>query len=108
MNPTLFQIGAAIVMVAVTFALLVWFLKYWRATSERRLMRMLKRAGVDPEIATPGDTEAFIDNVRSRCRKCMSEDLCERWLAGKVEGENTFCPNARIFSILARTTNQTS
>jgi len=105
MDPTLFQIGVAIVMVAVIFTLLAWFLRYLRATSERRLMRMLKRAGVDPEIATQGDSEAIIiNNVRSRCRKCMSEDLCERWLAGEVEGENTFCPNARIFGLLAKTT----
>ena len=90
MNPTLFQIGVAIVMVAVIFTLLAWFLRYLRATSERRLMRMLKRAGVDPEIATQiatqGDSGAIINNVRSRCRKCMSEDLCERGLAGEVEG----------------------
>ncbi len=108
MNSTLFQIGIAIVMVAVFFTLLVWFIKYWRAASERRMMRMLKRAGVDPEIATQGDTEAIINDVRSRCRKCMSEDLCERWLAGEVEGENTFCPNTRIFRNLTRTTGHTA
>ena len=102
MNSTLFQIGVAIAMVAVIFTLLAWFLKHWRARSERRLLGMLKRAGVDPEIATRGDTEAIINDVRNRCQKCMSEDLCERWLAGEVEGENTFCPNARIFGILKR------
>ncbi len=104
MNPTLSQIGGAIVMVTVSIALLVWFLRYLGATSERRLMRMLKRAGVNPEIAAQDDTEGIIKDVRSRCRKCRFEDLCERWLAGEVEGENTFCPNARIFSILTRTT----
>jgi len=100
MDPTLFQIGAAIVMVAVSVAILVWFIRYLRVTSERRLMLMLKRTGVDPEIIAQGDTETIFKDVRSRCRKCQSEDLCERWLAGEVEGGNAFCPNARIFSIL--------
>lgn len=104
MNPTLLQIEVAIVMVAVSVALLVWFLSYLGVTSEKRLMRMLKHAGVNPEIAAQGNTEAIIKDVRSRCRKCPYEDLCERWLAGEVKGGNTFCPNARIFSTLTRTT----
>ncbi len=108
MNPTLFQIGLAIVMVAVIVALLVWFLRYKGASSKRRMMRMLRRAGVDPEIAAHGDTEAIIKDIRSRCRKCQSEALCERWLAGEVGGENTFCPNARLFSNLTRTTGHTA
>ncbi len=87
-------------MVAVIVALLVWFARYLGASSERRMMRMLMRAGVDPDIAARGDKEAIIEDIRSRCRKCQAEDLCERWLAGKIEGKNTFCPNAQIFSAL--------
>jgi hypothetical protein len=102
MSPTLFEIGVAIVMLAVIVALFVWFAKYLRASSERRMTRMLTRAGVDPDIAARGDKAAIIEDVRRRCQKCQAEDLCERWLAGKVEGENTFCPNAQIFSALAR------
>ncbi len=97
MNSSLFEIGAAMVMVAVGVALVLWFWKYLAATSERRMMRMLTSAGVDPEIAKRGDTEAIIQDVRSRCRNCRSEDLCDSWLDGKVEGDNSFCPNAEIF-----------
>jgi hypothetical protein len=100
MSPTLFEIGVALVMVAVIIALLVWFARYLGASSERRMMRMLMRAGVDRDVAARGDKEAIIEDIRSRCRKCRSEALCERWLAGKIEGENTFCPNAQIFSAL--------
>jgi hypothetical protein len=100
MSPTLFEIGVALVMVAVIGALLVWFARYLGASSEGRMLRMLMRAGVDPEIAARGDKQAIIEDIRSRCRKCQAEALCERWLAGKVEGENTFCPNARIFGAL--------
>ena len=40
--------------------------------------------------------------VRDRCRHCASEDYCERWLEGEVQGENQFCPNARVFRLLAK------
>jgi hypothetical protein len=106
MNPTLFEIGAAIFMVAVSVALVVWFLRYQAAAAGRRMMQMLTRAGVDPEVARRGDTEAIIQDVRSRCVRCRSEALCDRWLAGKVEGDNSFCPNAQIFRILTSTTGR--
>ena len=106
MNPTLFEIGIALFMVAVCVALLVWFLRYTEAASERRMMQMLTRAGVDPEVARHGDTEAIMQDVRSRCGKCRAEDLCDRWLAGKVEGDNSFCPNAQIFRNLTTTTGR--
>ena len=106
MIPTLLEIGAAIIMLAVSIALIVWFLRYLAAVSGRRMMQMLTRAGVDPEVAKHGDTEAIIQDVRGRCSKCRAEDLCDRWLAGKVEGDNSFCPNAQIFRILTRTTGR--
>jgi hypothetical protein len=104
MNPTLFEIGAAIIMVAVSIALIVWFLSNLAAASGTRMMHMLARAGVDPEVAKRGDSEAILQDVRDRCLKCRCEDWCDRWLAGKVEGDNSFCPNAPIFPRLTRTT----
>ena len=104
MNPTLFEIGVATFMVAVSVALIVWFSRYMASTSGRRVMRMLTRAGVDPEVAGHDDSEAIMQTVRSRCRRCPSEGLYDRWFAGKVEGDNSFCPNAQIFRILGRTT----
>ena len=106
MNPTLFEIGVAIFMVAVSVALVVWFSRYLAAASGRRMMHMLTSAGVDPEVASHGDTEAIMQDVRSRCGKCRFEDLCDRWLAGKVEGDNSFCPNAQIFRVLTRTSGR--
>ena len=103
MNTTLFQIGVALVMIVVSVALIVWFFKYTAAASGRRMIRMLARAGVDPEVARSGDTEAIMRDVQSRCRRCQSEALCERWLAGKVEADNSFCPNAQIFRSLTKT-----
>ena len=108
MNPTLFEIGVAMIMVAVSVALVVWFSRYMTAASGRRMTHMLMRAGVDPEVAKQGDTEAIVQDVRSRCQRCRSEDLCDRWLAGKVEGDNSFCPNAQIFRLLTRTSGRTA
>ena len=108
MNPTLFEIGVAILMVTVIVALVVWLSRNMAAISARRRMNMLARAGVDPEIARHGDNEAIMRDVRSRCGKCRSEDLCVRWLAGSVEGDNDFCPNAQIFRSLTGTAGRTA
>ena len=108
MNPTLFEIEVAVLMLAVSVALVVWFSRYVAADSERRMMHMLTRAGVDPEVAWHGDTEVILQDVRRRCGRCRSEDLCDRWLAGKVEGDNSFCPNAQIFRTLTRTSAATA
>lgn len=100
MNPTTLEITVAIVMLAVSLGLVVCFVRYMWANSERRMMRMLKHAGLDPEIATHPDTAAIIKEVRHRCRKCQSEGFCERWLAGEEKGYPAFCPNARVFAYL--------
>lgn len=95
MNPSLFEIGAAIAMVTVSIALVVWFSRDMAAASERRMTRMLAHAGADLEIA--GRRDGIMRDVRGRCRRCRCEDLCERWLDRKVDGGNEFCPNAPIF-----------
>lgn len=97
MTSTLFEIGVAIFMVTAGIALVVWFSRDIAAASGRRMMNMLAHAGVAANVASHGDNGAVMREVRSRCGKCRSEDLCDRWLAGKVEGDNDFCPNAQIF-----------
>ncbi len=67
------------------------------------MMRMLRRVGLDPEIATLRDTKAIMKEVRSRCGKCPKEGLCEDWLEGEVKGKNVFCPNAPVFDLLHET-----
>ena len=89
-------------MVAASIALVAWFFRDMAAASVRRMTSMLAHAGMDPEGASHGDTGAVMRDVRSRCRRCRSEDLCDRWLVGGVEGDNGFCPNAQIFRELTR------
>ncbi len=113
MTPTLFEamfeINVAIVMVAVSVALLVWFQGRLAAASARRTMGMMTRVGLNPGIAALGDprTKAIIKEVRQRCGRCPREDYCERWLAGKLKGDSAFCLNARTFRILAGTSGPT-
>lgn len=101
MNPTPLEIGVALFMLAIVVTLFVWFSRFLSASSGRRMVRMLARAGVNPDIIARGDKQAVIEDIRRRCKKCQAEDQCERWLAGKAEGDNSFCPNARIFGALA-------
>jgi hypothetical protein len=99
----MFEIGVAVVMVAVSVGLIVWFLRYMASASRSRMMQMLVHAGVDPEVVKHGGTQPIIKDVQSLCLRCRVEGLCDRWLAGKVEGDHSFCPNAQIFRTLTKT-----
>jgi hypothetical protein len=101
MDPT--QISVAIIMVGIAAACFVWLQSSMAAASAKRMMGMVKRVGLDIGTAALGepDTMAIGKEVRRRCRRCPREALCERWLAGKVEGSNTFCPNAEALRVLA-------
>jgi len=102
MSMSLFQIITAIIMAGATVALFVTFRKYVAAASERRMLTMLESVGLDPAIASSGNTEAIMKEVRQRCRTCETEAVCERWLAGDEHGNNVFCPNAKVFDALKR------
>ena len=93
------QISAAIIMVGLIAACFVWLQSSMAAASARRMMGVMKRIGLDPWTIRRGDPQTMTigKQLRRRCRRCSREALCERWLAGKVEGGNTFCPNAETF-----------
>ena len=101
MNPSLVEFGVAAFMAAVSISLVAWFARDLAAVSVGRMTRMLARAGVDPQAAGRGDTGAIMREARRRCRGCRTEALCDRWLAGKAEGDNDFCPNAEVFRRLS-------
>ncbi len=102
MDPTLFQFYVAIFMVAVIGALFIWFLQSEADASTRRITGMMMRAGFNPGVATLGHRRAGVvpKLARRRCGKCPREDYCDRWLAGDVESDNKFCPNAGVFRAL--------
>ena len=97
------QIVVALVMVAAIVFIFMWFQTSQATASARRRLAMMRRVGLDPGPAMligPG-AAALRKEVRRRCQSCPREDLCDRWLAGEVEGGNAFCPNARVFHDLA-------
>lgn len=78
--------------------------------TERRMMHMMARNGLDPGIAASsavdadgidGRTRAIIEAARRRCEDCSAEDHCDEWLAGRAPGDDAFCPNAPTFRELA-------
>jgi hypothetical protein len=108
MGPT--EISVAIIMVGVAVAIIVWLLSSQATASTRRMMGMMTRFGLNPGTVTLGDTQTtvIIKEARRRCRRCPREGLCDRWLAGKVKGDNTFCPNAQTFRILTEASGRAS
>ena len=107
MNPTVFEISVAIIILVVSVAMLLRFKRYRAAASTSRMIDMMSYFALDPEIGTNDDpqTEAIMKEVRQRCRKCQAKDVCEQWLVGRINGRSTFCPNARTYRMLARTAN---
>ena len=100
MDITSTQIIAAIVMVGLGLALVIAYRAYLARNSERRMLSMIDSLGLDPEIVSDPELGTIMGEVRQRCKGCTSEDVCERWLRGDEEGDNAFCPNARVFEIL--------
>ena len=99
---TPFELITTITMLAVTATLLMLFFRYKRRAARSRRTRMMSRLGLDPGIGVHGGmrTQALMNDVRRRCSRCASEDLCERWLADDVAGDNRFCPNAHVFDTI--------
>jgi len=89
-------------MIAVAFVLIMMFRKSEAAHSTRRMMSMMRRFSLDPGLIRYGDRKIkeTLTVARQRCVKCRAEGFCERWLAGKVEGKNDFCPNVGTFQSL--------
>jgi len=102
MNISLLQLIAATAMVGAAVTLFFVYRNYLAANSKRRMLAMLKSIGIDPVIAASGNMHTLMAEVRQRCQSCASEDVCERWLAGEADGDNEFCPNSRVFSILKK------
>ena len=90
-------------MIGVALILVFAIRAYMAATSERRLISMLERVGIDPALAATGDNAQIIREIRQRCHTCATEDVCERWLSGEVKGANDFCPNVSVFATLRET-----
>lgn len=78
------------------------------AASERRMISMLERVGLDPAIAAGREPDTVIEfaidvvmkAIRERCQACTAVDTCEQWLVDQEACDNDFCANAAIFDEL--------
>ena len=95
----LFLAGIAGVMIAI----LRWHEWHESIAANRRLLRMMVSCGIDDETAANADQllKLNMDVVRARCTDCTVTDLCDCWLDGEAALSNSFCPNARYFTIAA-------
>jgi len=59
---------------------------------------MMEKRGVDPLAALRVDGGLAFIEARAKCRYCLHEGVCRRWLAGdrQLDAED-FCPNAAFF-----------
>lgn len=82
---------------------LVKFQRREAAASAMRMLRMMRWVGVDPGFALAVDRRTGrLSRAMRRCVDCPQPQLCDKWLAGEVAGENHFCPNAETFRGLAK------
>lgn len=106
MDQTLFDFTIAATMITVVAVLFGLFRRSENKASVWRMLTMMTRMRIDPRISTDANPrfKAIMRGARRRCARCPNEGYCERWLAGEVEGPNTFCANARVFHDLADST----
>lgn len=59
---------------------------------------MMEKRGVDVLEALRVDGGLAFIEARAKCRYCLNEGICRRWLAGDGHrGPEDFCPNAAFF-----------
>lgn len=66
---------------------------------QKLLKWMMYTSGVDVNIAARTDGGLALLEARAKCRYCLHEKACRRWLES-VDGPQLppkFCPNARFF-----------
>lgn len=102
MNMSLSQVIASLAMAGVTVVMVLSYRRYLAESSKRRMRTMLESIGLDPEMALSAEFPTVMKEIRQRCRHCAAEDVCERWLNGHERGDNSFCPNAKVFEAMKK------
>ena len=60
--------------------------------------RMMQKRGVDADAALGVDGGLAFTEARAKCRYCLYEETCRRWLTIKAPRRSPdFCPNAAFF-----------
>jgi hypothetical protein len=60
--------------------------------------RMMQRRGLDADAAQRVDGGLAFKEARAKCRYCLHEEQCRRWLTIRMPKTSPdFCPNAAFF-----------
>lgn len=60
--------------------------------------RMMQKRGVDIEAAQGVDGGMAFKEARAKCRYCLHEETCRRWLTLRAPRMSPdFCPNSAFF-----------
>ena len=60
--------------------------------------RMMQKRGVDTHVARRVDGGLALKEARAKCRYCLHEETCRRWLTIRAPRTSPdFCPNAAFF-----------
>ena len=65
------DISIAIILVVAAVALVWLFLRYKAKASERRMLQMMQRYGLSPELIAQGDTGAIINGLPTQRKEAM-------------------------------------
>jgi hypothetical protein len=61
---------------------------------------MMKKRGVDADVAREMDGGLALLEARAKCRYCRKEEACRRWLTLKAPRTSPgFCPNTSFFGM---------
>jgi hypothetical protein len=64
--------------------------------------RMMRKRGVDIDGARRVDGGLAFKEARAKCRYCLNEEICRRWLTLRAPRTAAyFCPNAAFFNALS-------
>lgn len=121
---TTFNVAVMIVLLAIFSVLVIEYLSYlWiksasagfgryaslrylkqelgALSADWRLRRMAKRK--DLNIDTLKDPEGqIVEMAKARCTSCDSLDICEKLLTSEAGSDDSFCPNAKLFTQLSK------
>lgn len=64
--------------------------------------RMMQKRGVGVDAARRVDGGLAFKEARAKCRYCLHEEICRRWLTLRAPRTAAdFCPNAAFFNSLS-------
>lgn len=81
---------------------LLWGTKEQLRRRYELMDRMMRRHGVDAKAARHVDGGLAFCEARAKCRYCLHEEECRRWLTIRAPRRSPdFCPNTRFFLTLS-------